>query len=123
MGVEIDFEKENIKIYNPFTYDDGWIILDTFNIQIINKDLIKIDSIVRSISCLEFEHPQKSYAMDGMHLEAGFYFSDGTILHNSPGNVPIEVYDILKDNVLKLVLKYNKSVYNQKIIAQIKEYN
>ena len=121
LGVEVDFEKEKLKLYNPTT-DYNYIKLDSIDVQISPKDLIKINSIVKLISCDELDNPQAGYGLDGMHLEAAFYFADGSIFHNSPGNSPVKIYDELKNEVLAIVSKYNKSSNNKLIIDKIKKY-
>ena len=122
LGVEINFENEKLKLYNP-TIDYSYVKLDSFDVEISPKDLIKINNIVKSISCDELENPQAGYGLDGMHLEAALYFADGSIFHNSPGNSPVKVYDKLKDEVLAIVSKYNESSNNKLIINEIKKYD
>lgn len=122
LGVEINFENEKLKLYNP-TIDYSYVKLDSFNVEISPKDLIKINDIVKSISCDELENPKAGYGLDGMHLEAAFYFADGSIFHNSPGNSPVQIYDELKNEVLAIVSKYNKSSNNKLIIDEIKKYD
>ncbi len=114
-------DEEKLKLYNPTT-DYSYIKLDSIDVQVSPEDLIKINNIVKSISCDELENPQAGYGLDGMHLEAAFYFADGSIFHNSPGNSPVKVYDKLKDEVLTIVSKYNKSSNNKFIIDNIKKY-
>lgn len=122
LGVEVDFEKEKLKLYNPTT-DYNYIKLDLIDVQVSPKDLIKMNNIVKSISCDELENPQAGYGLDGMHLEAAFYFADGSIFHISPGNSPVKVYDKLKNEVLAIVSKHNISYNNKLIIDNIKKYN
>lgn|SRR5690554_237575 len=122
LGVEIDFDQEKIKVYNPTDYY-SYIELESFEVHISLKDLIKIDSIVKTISCNELENPQAGYALDGMHLETTFYFADGSILNNSPGNSSKKIYNVLKSEVLEIVMKYNKSSNNEIIIEKIRKYD
>ena len=45
LGVEVDFEKEKLKLYNPTT-DYNYVELDSIDVQVSPVDLIKINNIV-----------------------------------------------------------------------------
>lgn len=124
LGVHLDFKHAKIKIYKPDFYaNPNNIVLEPFEKDIKKIDLIIIDSIFKNISCDELEFPQISYDKDGLHLESVFIYNDGSLFSITPGNYPKPIYNILKDSLINIVLRYNESEINRKLIDQIKEYD
>lgn len=123
IGACVNFKMQTIRVY-PLS-EEYYRKKEIIKEQIVKVDLgslITIDSIVRNITCEEFEYPFKYYAIDGMHLDSQFYFSDGSIFSNSPGNDPKIIFNNLKITVFEIMKKNIQEENHQKIFKEINEY-
>jgi len=123
IDVLIDFDDKYICVYPPHDfYNPNIDIVDPFMIYVKDDDLKKVDDFVKTFDSIDFKKTNEGYAKDGLHLEALFVFSNQTLQKVSPGNMPIKKYEDLSKLLLEIVLKYNKSKSNGKVINEIQEY-
>ena len=121
--VLIDFDDKYMCVYPPQDiYNPNIDIVEPFMLYVEDSDLKKIDDFVKTFDSIDFKKTNEGYATDGLHLEALFVFSNQTLQKVSPGNMPIKKYENLSKMVLEMVLKYNKSESNEKVINEIKTY-
>ncbi|WKW46551.1 hypothetical protein P3875_00275 [Myroides sp. JBRI-B21084] len=123
IDVLIDFDDKLICVYPPQDlFNPNIAIVEPFVIKIEDVDLKKLDNFVKIFNSIDFKKTNEGYARDGLHLETLFVFSNQTLQKVSPGNMPIKKYEDLSKMILEIVLKYNKSQNNEKVIEKIKEY-
>lgn len=123
INVLIDFDDKYICVYPPQDfYNPNIHIVDPFMIYVKDDDLKKVDGFVKTFDSIDFKKTNEGYAKDGLHLETLFVFSNQTLQKVSPGNMPIKKYEDLSKLLLEIVLKYNKSKSNEKVIKEIQSY-
>ncbi len=123
IDVLIDFDDKYICAYPPQDfYNPNIHVVDPFMFNVEDYDLKRIDDFVKTLDSIDFKKTNEGYAKDGLHLEALFVFSNQTLQKVSPGNMPIKKYEDLSKLLLEIVLKYNKSKSNEKVINEIQEY-
>lgn len=123
VDILIDFDDKYICVYPPHDfYNPNIDVVDPFMIYVKDDDLKKVDDFVKTFDSIDFKKTSEGYAKDGLHLEALFVFSNQTLQKVSPGNMPIKKYEDLSKLLLEIVLKYNKSKGNEKVIKEIQEY-
>lgn len=123
LGVCINFKKQSIRVYSlSKDYYRKRVLKKEYSTKVELIHLVRIDSIVKKISCKELESPYEYYAKDGLHLETQFYYSDGSILSNSPGNDAKPIYNTLKKNAFNLVQNNSYDDEYGAIIKGIAEY-
>lgn len=123
IDVLIDFDDKLICVYPPQDiFNPNIAVVEPFVIKIDDVDLKKLDNFVKTFNSIDFKKTNEGYARDGLHLETLLVFSNLTLQKISPGNMPIKKYEDLSKMILEIILKYNKSQNNEKVIEKIKEY-
>ena len=121
--VFIDFDDKYICVYSPQLYvDPNDKTVEAFMTTIEDTDLLKIDTLIKSFSHEDFKNPNyEEVYTDGLNLEALFVFSNQTLYKVSTTNNFKRKYKDLYEMILEIVLKYNKSKSNKKLIEEIIE--
>ena len=121
--VLIDFDDKYICVYTPQLYvDPNDKTVEAFMTSIEDSDLLKIDTLIKSFSHEDFKNPNyKEVFTDGLNVETLFVFSNQTLQKISTTNNFKEKYKDLYEMILEVVLKYNKSKSNEKLIKEILE--
>jgi len=121
--VLIDFDDNYLCVYTPQLYvDPNDKTVEAFMTTIEDADLLKIDNLIKSFSHEDFKNPNyEEVYTDGLSLEALFVFSNQTLQKVSTTNNFKEKYKNLYEMILEIVLKYNKSKSNEKLIEEIVE--
>jgi len=123
IDVLIDFDDKYICVFPPQDfYNPNLEIVDPFMMYIKDDDLKKVDDFVKKFDAVDFKKTNDGYAKDGLHLETLFVFSKQTLKKVSPENMPEKKYKNLSKLLLEIVLKYNKSKSNEKVIKEIQSY-
>jgi len=121
--VLIDFDDKYFCVYSPQLYvDPNDKTVEAFMTTIEDADLLKIDTLIKSFSHEDFKNPNyEEVYTDGLNLEALFVFSNYPLQKVSTTNNFKEKYKDLYEMILDVVLKYNKSKSNKKLIEEIIE--
>ncbi len=123
-NVIINFDDKFIGLYSSNNTGDArdGVEFKSFNENLYDDDLLVIDSIITEFDEEDFKVQEREMALpDGSYFEIVF-------IENDEIN-QIIIYDYIKnkkhqklvDEVLKLILKYNKSNQNEIIINEIKQ--